>query len=75
MRLWATRLLLEANKPYTLTIVPVAGYDNIVTATMGGERIELTVSENSYTTPNVTGNLVFTIDKVCNTMVWKSENT
>ena len=57
----------EANKPYTLTIVPVAGYDNIVTATMGGERIELTVSENSYTTPNVTGNLVFTIDKVCNT--------
>lgn len=57
----------EANKPYTLTIVPVAGYDNIVTATMGGERIELTVSENSYTTPNVTGDLVFTIDKVCNT--------
>ncbi len=60
-----------ANKDeaYVLTVVPEAGYLYIVTATMGGNSIEMTANEaqTTYTTPVVTGDLVFKIDRLVDT--------
>jgi len=59
----------EVGKAYTLTVVPEAGYIYTVTATMGGKAVELTKNADgtTYTTPAVTGNIVFTIDRIVNT--------
>ena len=59
----------EADKAYVLTVVPEAGYLYTVTATMGGNTIELTANEGktTYTTPAVTGDLVFKIDRTVDT--------
>lgn len=47
---------------YTLTIVPEIGYTYTVTATMGGESVELTQNDNSYTIAEVTDSIVFTVN-------------
>lgn len=53
------------NKAYTLTITPEAGYTYEVTATMGGIAVaNMMVEGNAYTIPNVTGDVVFTIEAV-----------
>lgn len=59
----------EDGKEYVLTVVPEAGYLYIVTATMGGNSIELTEGTDgtTYTTPAVNGDLVFTIDRKVDT--------
>ncbi len=60
---------VEIGTDYTLTLDPKAGYAYTVTATMGGEDVELIVAGNAYTVENVTGDLVFNIaraiDKDC----------
>lgn len=49
---------------YTLTITPEAGYTYTVTATMGGGAVEVADNgNNTYTIANVTGNIVFTVDR------------
>ena len=55
----------EADEAYVLTVVPEVGYLYTVTATMGGNSIELTANEakTTYTTPLVTGDIVFKIDR------------
>lgn len=54
----------EIGKPYTLTIVPASGYTYTVTATMGGETVEVIDNgDNTYTIANVTGNIVFTVER------------
>ena len=59
----------EADEEYILTVVPEAGYLYTVTATMGGNNIELTANEakTTYTTPAVTGDIVFKIDRTVDT--------
>ena len=57
----------DANEPYTLTITPETGYDYTVTATMDGVEADLTVEGNNFTIPNVTGAVVFTVDRAVNT--------
>lgn len=59
----------EAGKAYVLTVAPEAGYIYTITATMGGEAVELTKNADgtAYTTPAVTGNIVFTIDRMVDT--------
>jgi len=59
----------EADEAYVLTVVPEAGYLYTVTATMGGNSIELTANEaqTTYTTPAVTGDIVFKIDRTVDT--------
>lgn len=60
----------EANKPYSFTLTKADGYTYTVTATMGSEPTELTESVDettgvvTYTTVNVTGNILVTIAKV-----------
>jgi len=51
------------DQPYILTVTPEAGYIYTVTATMSGSEITLTpnTDNTTYTTPAVTGDLVFTI--------------
>lgn len=49
---------------YTLTIVPEAGYRYTVTAVMNGETIAVTDNQdNTYTVAEVTGNIVFTVNR------------
>lgn len=59
----------EADKAYILTVEPEAGYLYTVTATMGGESIELTKGTDgtTYTTPAVNGDLVFAIGRTVDT--------
>ena len=54
----------ERNKDYVLTIVPENGYTYKVTATMGGQPVDvINNGDNTYTVEKVTGDLVFTITK------------
>ena len=53
----------EIGQPYTLTIVPEEGYTYTVTATMGGKAVELTQTGNNYTIAEVTGDIVFTVER------------
>ena len=54
----------EPGKGYTLTIEPEAGYIYTVTATMNGQKVDLTdVGDNTYTIENVTGDIVFTVTR------------
>ncbi len=54
------------NEPYILTVEPQDGYVYTVTATMGGDQVELTpnAEKTTYTIESVTGPLVFTVDRV-----------
>lgn len=47
----------------SITVTPEAGYQYEVTATMGGETVTVTASNNTYTVVNVEGNVVFTVNK------------
>ncbi len=47
-----------------LSLTPVTGYDYTVTATMGGTAAEVKQSGNTYTVENVSGDVVFTVEKV-----------
>lgn len=56
--------IAEIGKDYTLTIVPEAGYTYNVSATMNGEVAEvIDNNDNTYTIHNVSGNIVFTIER------------
>ena len=49
---------------YTLTITPESGYTYTVTATMNGEAANVVDNgNNTYTIANVTGNIVFTVER------------
>ena len=49
---------------YTFTVDKKDGFEYTVTATMGGQDVNVTEGENNtYTIANVTGNLVITIEK------------
>lgn len=49
---------------YTLTIVPEAGYNYSVTATMNGEDVAVVDNQdNTYTIEEVTGNIVFYVER------------
>jgi len=51
-------------QPYTLTITPESGYTYTVTATMNGETATVTDNgNNTYTIDNVTGDIVFTVER------------
>lgn len=50
---------------YTLTIKPESGYIYTVTATMGGTpAVVIDNGNNTYTIKNVTGNIIFTVDRI-----------
>ena len=54
----------EIGEGYILTIVPEAGYVYAVTATMGGESVQVIDNgDNTYTIAEVTGNVVFHITR------------
>lgn len=53
----------EIGQPYTLTIVPEEGYTYTVTATMGGKAVELAQAGNNYTIAEVTGDIIFTVER------------
>ena len=51
-------------QPYTLTITPESGYTYTVTATMNGEAATVVDNgNNTYTIANVTGNIIFTVER------------
>ncbi len=54
----------DLNKPYSLTVIPAAGWGYTITATMGGQTVTLVSSGDTYTVENVTGDLVFTVERV-----------
>lgn len=55
---------VEIGESFILTIVPEAGYTYTVTATMGGESVEITDNgDNTYTIAEVTDNVVFYITR------------
>ncbi len=55
---------VEMNTDYTLTTVPEAGYTYTVTATMGGNTAAvINNGDNTYTIKNVTGDIIFTIER------------
>ncbi len=55
----------KIGESYTLTITPETGYIYTVTATMGGENVELVEDKdtNTYTIETVTGDIVFTVNR------------
>lgn len=55
---------VDIGADYTLTIVPEAGYTYTVTATMNG-NVDTVIdnNDNTYTIKNVTGNIVFTVNR------------
>lgn len=56
--------IAEIGKNYTLTLVPEAGYTYTVSATMSGSETTVTDNkDNTYTIQNVTGNIVFTVER------------
>ena len=52
----------EGGKPYSFKLNKVDGYTYEITATMGGEKVELTEAEGTYTIAKVTGNIVITVE-------------
>lgn len=56
---------VDMDASYTLTITPVDGYDYTVTATMGGQSVDVTDNgDNTYTIAKVTGDIVFTVEAI-----------
>lgn len=54
----------EIGKDYTLTITPEEGYTYTVSATMGDKTVDVIDNkDNTYTVKNVTGNIVFTVNR------------
>lgn len=54
----------DMNTDYTLTTKPEAGYTYTVTATMGGNSATvIDNNDNTYTIKNVTGDIIFTIER------------
>lgn len=53
----------EHGKDYTFALDKEAGYSYTVTATMGGEAVDVTEGEAGYTIQKVTGELVINIEK------------
>lgn len=55
---------VDMKADYTLTTVPEPGYRYTVTATMGGSKATVIDNQdNTYTIKNVTGDIVFTIER------------
>ena len=55
---------VNIGEDYILTIVPEAGYSYTVTATMGNQAVTVTDNgNNTYTIANVTGNIVFSVER------------
>lgn len=55
---------VDIGADYTLTIVPESGYAYTVTATMGGTPATVIDNgNNSYTIKNVTGDIIFTVER------------
>lgn len=53
------------NDPYSFTLTKKDGFEYTVTATMGGQDVNVTEGENNtYTIAKVTGDLVITVNKV-----------
>ena len=54
----------QIGEAYTLTIVPEAGYSYTVSAIMNNASVEVIDNDdNTYTIENVTGNVVFTVNR------------
>lgn len=54
----------QVGSAYTLTVTPSEDYSYTITATMGGEAVQLLDNGNdTYTIANVTGDIVFTIER------------
>ncbi len=54
----------EIGKPYTLTLIPEAGYSYTVSAAMAGVPVTVVDNgDNTYTIENVTGSLVFYVER------------
>lgn len=55
---------VNIGEDYTLTIVPEAGYSYTVTATMG-DKVTTVIDNgnNTYTIENVTGNVIFSVER------------
>lgn len=52
---------------YTLTITPESGYEYTVSASMSGESITVVDNgDNTYTINKVTGNIIFTVERIVN---------
>lgn len=51
----------NVGQPYTLSITPEIGYNYTVTATMGGQPVELIQDGNNYTIASVSADIVFTV--------------
>lgn len=49
---------------YTLTLTPEAGYRYQVTATVNGQQVEVEKNGNDYTIRNVTGDVVFNVERI-----------
>lgn len=54
---------VKENATYTFTVNEQDGFEYTITATMGGKAVTVTGSNGSYSTANVTGDLVITIAK------------
>ena len=55
---------VQENTNYTFTVAKQENFEYTVTATMGGQNVNVTEGENNtYTIANVTGDLVITIEK------------
>ena len=52
----------EGGRAYSFKLNKVDGYTYEITATMGGEKVELTEAEGTYTIAKVTGNIVITVE-------------
>lgn len=56
---------VQKGEDVTITLIPEAGYSYIVTATMNGKEVEVIDNgDGTYTVKNVTGDLIFSVEKV-----------
>lgn len=59
----------QGGQSYTFTLNKEAGYEYSVTATMGGEPVDLTEENGIYTIAMVTGDIVITVEKTSDLLV------
>lgn len=69
---------VEAGANYVFGVRRTAGYDNVVTATMGGEPVDVVIAGTNgdalmYRIDNVSGNLVITVEKTADLTVEVSQ--
>lgn len=56
---------VQKGEDVTITLTPEAGYSYIVTATMNGKEVDVIDNgDGTYTVKNVTGDLIFSVEKV-----------